>query len=357
MEKIKVLMCGSKLHVKGGMVSVIKNYLSYDEWDNYEITYIPTHTENTTHSRLDKLVTLIYFLVEYIRIFVMISLEKFSIAHLHTAERGSFYRKALLVKLLKKFDIKVVMHHHAAEFDEFYDGLSLRKKQFVCDILEQVDLNIVLSNKLISMIKNKAPNANVSVLYNAVQTYEKKMYNSEARNCMFLGRLGKRKGAYDLIEAIKHIDDKLPSDVRFYFCGDGEINNILDKIEKSDIGHRIAYVGWIDSKQKKQLLNKIAVNILPSYNEGLPMAILETMAYGIPSISTDIASIPEVVIDGKTGCLIKPGDVSALEDAILKMFLDEEYRLSCSQESYDLISQNFDLKRNIEILKSIYKGL
>ena len=51
------------------------------------------------------------------------------------------------------------------------------------------------------------------------------------------------------------------------------------------------------------------VNILPSYNEGLPMTILETMAYGIPNISTSIASIPEVLHNNDNGFLVKPGDI------------------------------------------------
>lgn len=354
MKKINVLMCGSKLHVKGGMVSVIKNYLDIKDWGEYEIIYIPTHTENTTHTKIDKLITMLYFCIEYIRIFVMIPIKKFKIAHLHSAERGSFYRKAMLARMLKAFGVKVILHHHAAEFEEFYDGLSKKKKQFVNATLEMVDVNIVLSSSLISMIKSKAPKANVVVLYNAVETYEKNPYNKEALNVLFLGRLGKRKGTYDLLDAIVHIDKELPLDVKFYLCGDGEVESIRSKIREYGIEHRVAHLGWIDMEQKKQFMGQTAVNVLPSYNEGLPMSILETMAYGIPNISTDIASIPEVVIEGKTGCLIKAGDVKAIEDALTKMIEDREYRYHCSEESYNLIRKKFNLLNNIAKVKVLY---
>lgn len=99
------------------------------------------------------------------------------------------------------------------------------------------------------------------------------------------------------------------------------------------------------------------VNILPSYNEGLPMTILETMAYGIPNISTDIASIPEVLHNNKNGFLVKPGDIDALAETMKEIIENRSLREEFSQESYQLISESFSLDKNIEILKSYYKSL
>ena len=61
-NKEKVLMCCSELSVKGGMVSVVKNYLNYPDWNNYEIVYIPTHTEK------NKIIVAAYFAIAYIKI-------------------------------------------------------------------------------------------------------------------------------------------------------------------------------------------------------------------------------------------------------------------------------------------------
>lgn len=191
-NKEKVLMCCSELSVKGGMVSVVKNYLNYPDWDNYEIVYIPTHTEK------NKIIVAAYFAIAYIKILCTVLTKNIKIAHLHTAERGSFFRKAILVRTLKKLGVKTIMHHHAAEFEEFYAQLSDSKKEYVKETLEMTDLNIVLSRRLISMITSKAPNAKVEVLYNAVPTYKNNPRNKEAKNVLFLGRLGKRKGTYDL---------------------------------------------------------------------------------------------------------------------------------------------------------------
>lgn len=344
--KKNVLMCGSELNVRGGMVSVIKNYLNYEQWEPYNIIYIPTHIEK------NKLIVLLYFIQAYVRILFRAFRGDFEIAYFHTAERGSFYRKAILIRTLKRFGIKTVMHHHAAEFEDFYAGLSDKKKKFVNNTLEMVDLNIVLSNRLVPMITDKAPHANVKVLYNAVKTYKSNPYNTEAHNILFLGRLGERKGTYDLLKVIKKLDKKLPEKVQFYLCGDGDIEGVKKTVVEYGIEHRIAHIGWIDGKQKMEYIEKSMINVLPSYNEGLPMSILETMAYGMPNISTSIASIPEVISEGKNGFMITPGDLDKLYDNIMILANDEDLRLRISKQAWNDITHEFALDVHISKLKS-----
>lgn len=348
---IEILMCGSSLSVKGGMVSVVRNYLGYNDWDNVNVNYIPTHIES------NKFFLLFYFAFAYLRILFLLMTKKINVAHLHTAERGSFYRKALLVRTFKKMGVKTIMHHHGAEFELFYTDLSDKRKTYVKRILEMADLNIVLSQRLVEMITNKAPRANVKVLYNAVNVLDNNPYNSEAKNILFLGRLGKRKGIYDLLEAIKLLDGSLNSDVQFYLCGDGDVDEVKTKVDELGIKHRIAYVGWVDKEKKEELKSKTMINVLPSYNEGLPMTILETMAYGIPNISTSIASIPEVIFDGKNGYLITPRNVEMLAEYLKILSCDSLLRKNFSVESYELIKSKFSLKNNIKELESIYKTL
>ena len=351
MKPLRVLMCASSLKVKGGMVSVVKNYLACRDWGNVRITFIPTHIET------NKYLLMAYFSIAYIRILGLILLGKIDIAHLHVAERGSFYRKAFILQTLKRFGVKVILHHHGAEFDLFYNGLSGKRKEYVNKILRMADLNIVLSQRLVQMIKGKSPEAKVEVLYNAVNVPQTNPYDIQSHNVLFLGRLGHRKGTYDLLEVIRRIDKELPSDVRFYLCGDGEVEEVKRKVEALGISHRISHIGWIDGKQKEDFMKQSMVNVLPSYNEGLPMTILETMAHGIPNISTSIASIPEVLHDGENGFLITPGDVDTLCKRILQLIDDNSLRSRFSQESYKLVKCSFSLNANIKRLSRFYEIL
>lgn len=347
----KVLMCCSTLTTKGGMVSVVKNYLGYKDWGKYKVKFVPTHFDT------NKYIVMLYFGIQYLKIVYAVIFGNYQIAHLHTAERGSFWRKAFLLNFFHRHGVKVIMHHHAAEFDEFYSHCSRKQQCKINATLEKADMNLVLSERLVPMIKNKAPQANVKVLYNAVETYDSNPYNIDGKYILFLGRLGERKGVYDLIASIKLLDERIPANIKFCLCGDGEVEKVRCLIKEYGIGHRVAYVGWIDGEQKQKFLSNTIINVLPSYNEGLPMTILETMAYGIPNISTNVASIPEVLHNGKNGYLISSGNINGLSHALEDLINDAQKRKKFSEMAYQQISSKFSLTSHIEQLKLYYDSL
>ncbi len=341
-------MCGSTLNTKGGMVSVIKNYLGYADWGECRITYIPTHFDT------NKYVLICYFCIRYIQIVICALFSGYQIAHLHVSFRGSFWRKAFLAKTLKAMGIKVIMQHHGSRFEEFYAACSDRWKGRINKILESVDSNIVLGEHLVRAIKEKAPEARVTVLYNAVHTYTGNPYNDKAKYVLHLGRLGERKGTFDLLRVIKKLDDSIDKDIRFLLCGDGAFEEIGQRVREYGIEHRIGHIGWINEKQRENLLSQTMIHVLPSYNEGLPMSILETMAYGIPNISTSIAAIPEIIRDGLNGFLVMPGDTDALSGKLYSLIVDSDLRRQFSSAAYELITSRFALENNMKALKRLY---
>jgi glycosyltransferase involved in cell wall biosynthesis len=350
--QINVLMCGSTRETKGGMSSVVNNYLDYSNWGpNIRLFYVPTHFES------NKFFKTIFYVYKYWVIFFIVIWKKINIAHLHTSEKGSIFRKAFLALLLKKMGVKVILHHHGAEFEIFFNKVSPRKKKFIIKILEVVHSNIVLSERLKNDLLQKAPLAKVLVLYNAVKVYSKNRYSIDAKNILFLGRLGKRKGAYDFITAIKKLDSTICPDIKFFLCGDGDIDIVKEKIGQLKLSHRVGRVGWVSGEEKNTILAQTMINVLPSYNEGLPMTILETMLYGIPNISTNIASIPEVIKDGVNGFLISPGDIDSLVCKIKELIDDRKLRQKFSVNSYDLVNNSFSLEHNVGQLKECYRKM
>ena len=250
-KKINVLMLGSDLSVKGGIVSVIRNYLEYKKWGNIKIKFIPTHKDG------NKLYKMFYFFISLIKIDFNLIFKKYDVVHIHVSERGSIFRKSIVINHIKFLSkkTKIVLHHHGAEFNDFYNTLSLKKKQKIQKMLKTADVNIVLSNKLISTIKDKQPEAKVEVLYNAVNTYEKNMYNANGNIILFLGRLGERKGVYDLIDVLKDIKGQIEEkNIKVYLCGDGEVDKVKKLVEELGLNKIVEHVGWIGKKEKEQIL-------------------------------------------------------------------------------------------------------
>lgn len=94
---------------------------------------------------------------------------------------------------------------------------------------------------------------------------------------MFLGKIGERKGTFDLLKAFAKLHTGLP-DARLIVGGDGEIGEFKAAVVALKLDAIVQYVGWVDSAQKSDLLGKAWALALPSYQEGLPMAILEESA-------------------------------------------------------------------------------
>lgn len=350
--KIRVLMCCSDLNrVKGGMVTVVRNLLSFREWETCAITYIPTHIEKS------KPVKAAYFAVAYARVLLRLLFTKVDLVHLHVSERGSVYRKAMLLKLAKAFGKPVILHHHGADFEPFYQALSEKEKAFIHSFLEAADTNVVLSELIAREFRERTDKAHYTVVHNAVSVPEENHYNPDHSWIVTLGRLGQRKGTYDLLEALKALDGELPPEVRVCLCGDGEVEAVQRTVREYGLEHRIAHIGWAAGAQKEQIVAKAMCHVLPSYREGLPMAILETMAQGIPNISTKIASIPEVIDSGVQGFLIEPGDVEALTQALRTLCTQRSTRETMSREAYRLVRERFSVRACGRKLEALYGEL
>lgn len=95
--------------------------------------------------------------------------------------------------------------------------------------------------------------------------------------------------------------------------------------------------------------------VLPSYNEGLPMAVLEAISYGLPVIATDVGDMAAAVRDGENGYLIHPGDVEAIADAILKVSNKNQYD-RFSKFSKELAITKFNEDRFFEQILKVYQG-
>lgn len=342
-------MCGPTLDTRGGIATIVRNYLAYGDWGEYRITYIPTYYY--TNCRIAQAP---YFCMRYIQIVCRALSGKYRIAHLHTSGTGSFWRKAILMVTLRAMGLKVFMHHHGSGSGVFHSTRSGWQQRCVKWVLKNTSLNIVLGEHLAGWFGGVEPRAHFAVLHNAVNTNGWNFYNNSGRYVLHLGRLGRRKGTFDLLEVIRRLDGSIDKDIRFLLCGDGMTRQVWQRARELGIAHRIGHIGWTD--RKKGMLDYTMICVLPSYSEGMPMSILETMAYGIPNISTGIADILEVIEDGVNGFLIAPGDTEALEDRLRTLIGDPALRERFSRAAYDTIGRQFSLRHHIQELKGLYAG-
>ncbi len=113
---------------------------------------------------------------------------------------------------------------------------------------------------------------------------------------LHLGRLGKRKGGYDLVNAFAALPEALRARARLVLAGDGDVEG-MRKLA-APFGDQVRVLSWIDAHERDRLLAESDVFVLPSYAEGVPMSLLEAMAAGLPCITTPVGGIPDVFTHG-----------------------------------------------------------
>ncbi|SHO49520.1 glycosyltransferase family 4 protein [Anaerocolumna xylanovorans] len=349
---MNVLMVGVSEETKGGMWTVVENYLEDEEFiQRTNLIYIATAGLGSIPHRLWMT------LKAYIRILFVLLTKKIDIIHVHMAEKGSVFRKGIVIRMGRVFGCKIVCHLHGATFEVWYKECSERKQKLIKKILDQSDKVIILGEYWLDFIGQLIRKEKICVVYNAVKELERNPYSMDNKDLLFLGALNQRKGIDDLLSAMKIVKESKCFKGKLYLYGPDSENKIEKKIEENNLTDVVEYKGWLNNQDKQGVFNTIAVNILPSYNEGLPMTILETMSYGIPNISTNVAAIPEAITNHENGILIEPGVTGQIADAVISMVSDDSKRSFYSQSAFLRIAKEFSLDIHRNKILTIYNEL
>ena len=251
--------------------------------------------------------------------------DKIQIVHIHGSHGASVYRKFLFFITSKYiFNKKVIYHIHSSSFDVYYNNGSMLYRYLCKKIIKSADMVIVLSNSWEAYLLSDFKTRKVSILNNVIEpTRNQKIYNYESKHLkiLFLGRVGQRKGIFDILNVLSEFRDQLSGQIELFIGGDGDIDLLKKRIVEHKLSTFVHFVGWISDDKKEQYLAMADVLILPSYNEGLPISILEGMNYGLPIIASNVGGIPEVVYHMQNGYLIEKGDLNALYSAI-RFYID-----------------------------------
>lgn len=164
-----------------------------------------------------------------------------------------------------------------------------------------------------------------------------------------VGQFIDRKGRWQYLEAARSIADKRDDIDLVWMTPQLPEGDDLERVTSFDLGSRFTLVRSSDvGKDRHSVLSFFRIAdafALPSLVEGLPIALLEAMALGLPSISTNINAIPEAIFDGSTGLLIEPNDAAALAGAIERLADEPDLRISVASKGREFALLNFDERK------------
>lgn len=354
-DKTKVLVIGTS--GKGGMASVIENHFSNGLYDNRKVQLIVSNVNGTIFKRL-------YFAMSaFFKIIVFLVDRDPVIVHMHGSERGSIYRKALYLMLVKIFGKKATFHSHGAEFKHFYEVNSSVYKFLVRFILEQSDAIFVLSNYWKDYMQSIANPKVVEVINNfptrAYEEYfnQRDFYTPQKLKLLYLGEVGARKGIYDLVDAVEILVKRNVTGFVIKVAGKGEIDKLQQLLSSKELTQWFEILGWVSGEQKDQVIFESDILVLPSYNEGLPIAILEAFSAGLPVISTPVGGIPDAIESGRNGLLVSPGQPQQLAKAIEHCINHRDDLESYANNARKLYESEYSAQVNIKRIDKVYSKL
>lgn len=306
---------------KGGIAQVLDTYFNTIFSNHF---FIANSTEG---GKVKKISICIY---AFLKTYAYLILKKqIKIVHIHTASWNSFNRSTFFIHLAKLLRRKVVIHIHGGGFEEYYASNS----EFIHKYLLMADCVIVLSESWKKFFRQEVGLDKVQIVHNIIPIPLLKTVENEGKlHGLFLGKICKEKGIYDLLQAIDFKRKELKDKFVLHIGGGGEVKQLLNVIKERNLQDLVYYEGWVDASHKSYLLNLCRLYILPSYVEGLPVSILEAMSYGEAILSTPVGGIPEVVTPN-IGCLVQPGNITALAMKLQEFVSNPEMALYLGQQA------------------------
>lgn len=350
-----IAIIGTK--ARGGIRAVIENHIEAGVYEGYKYYYIASHDEANALTRIGLAIQ------SLLKLMMLLLRGKVDICHLHGSMKGSIYRKALFIMLCRIFHCHIIFHLHGSEFAKTYNNAGSMYRRLVHFVLKQSDSVFVLSDYWKTFVTSISSNPNVQVINNFPSPqfedlYKTREFSPKPRfQLLFLGFVGHRKGIYDLVEAVKLLKSEDIEDILIHVGGNGEIEELKKMVTDQGLSHYFNIIGWVSGGQKRELLQTSEVLLLPSHNEGLPIAILEAFSAGLPVLSTRVGGIPDAISSEGLGLLVDPGQPKEIADAIKKYLHTPGLRESIAHNARALYDTTYSADANVTRIRSVFERL
>lgn len=263
---------------------------------NTEQIITPIRFKNLTLVKLWGIVYLLFFMLRPSTKYVVILSPK-------------YIKYASMINKVRRRKLVIISWLHFSLTHEFTD---------VKEIFLLADYHLAISTGIKrQLVEIGVPEQRIFVIYNPIFKKEKTILHPETAEFVYTGRMqiGHQKNLGELIEALTLIGE---ANWHFTFIGDGiDMNAIQTKVHENGLQDKITFVGWV--KDPWGEMPAISASILTSKYEGLPMALLEAISYGVPVIAPDIPTGPEDVISPDNGYLYEAGNVRQLANDMLDL--------------------------------------
>ena len=343
-----------KVNVSG--ISAVTHFIISN---NKEVDYIHFEIgrkDNESQRRLSRITRILRNKKEWAQ---LLKQNKEAVVHYNIPlMKAAIVRDYMLIKIAHNLGMPIVLHIHGGNYIK-----ERNRPWYIKRLLNKIfawgKSVIVLGEEEKAILEEDFKLKNVVSLPNCIDLTEAKNFNSsiarkEVLDILYIGRIEPNKGIDYIFEACKALKSE---GIRFHlnFAGKEETEGLYIPKFKEEFGEDFTFHGIVSGKKKNEVLKKCDIFLLPSFYEGLPMSLLETMSFGQVPVVTPVGSIPTVVTDNVNGCFIRVKNTEDIVNVMKKLITDRKLFSALSCNAQQTILNKFDDCRYIKELNRMYK--
>ena len=284
---------------------------------------------------------------------------QYDVLHLCTSASMSLLKDLVMIALAKRYHVRTVVHFHFGRTPQLRKAGNWEWK-LLCRVVRKADMAVPIDQQSYDAL-TAAGFTNVEYLPNPVAQKVSDFVSQHSgephrdeRMVFFAGHCIKTKGIYELVQACSQLEN-----IRLVLAGHIEEETTRELEELAHHEPWLVIKGEQAHEEILRLMLQCGVYVLPSYTEGFPNVILESMACSCAIVATTVGAIPEMIGDeaGKHyGLLVPPQDAESLATAIRRQLSDSDLRRECRSNACRRVNERYNMEAVWEKLMKIWRS-
>ncbi len=361
MARETVVLLGPALDAVAGVSTHLNHLLNSRLKDRFHLHYFQVGSIGRRESRLGKLRRLLLSPWQLLR---LLRGNRAALVHINTSmDRKGFWRDLVYLLVARGCGCKIVYQVHGGALPREFAAGSRLLEGILRRALSIPDAIVLLGEFQRKAYREFLPGLPLQVAANAIDVEPLsqpvgKTPSGQALKLVFMGRLVREKGVFEIIEAVALLQQQ-GIDVSLAIAGVGpEQARLARRIAELGLERSIAMKGAVFGAEKHALWLESDIFVFPTfYREGLPYALLESMAAGTVPVACRVGAIPDVIEDQKQGLFVQPQDPSGLAAVVKRLHDDRDMLARLGSEARRTVSDRYTLAQFGDRFVEIYAGL